>query len=293
MSRERRPPLVNLVAMTRPVVGYAADLPSGHVIRRHRHAAGQLIYAASGVMTVTTAAGCWVVPPERAVWVPPGVVHGIRMTGLVRMRTLYLDGAAVAGLPTAPAVVQVRPLLRELIVAVVGFRQPYVPDGPEARIVAVLLDEIEVARTAPLHLPIPRDPRLLAITERLLVDPADRRPLGAWARTAGASSRTLARLFRRETGLGFAHWRQEARLLRALERLATGEQVTTVALDLGYDGPSAFITMFRSRLGTTPGRYFVAGQPAERGRPGLAYARGQRKRAESPILRRKLTRSRD
>lgn len=279
--------------MTRPVVGYAADFPSGHVIRRHRHAAGQLIYAASGVMTVMTAAGRWVVPPERAVWVPPRVPHAIRMTGLVRMRTLYLDGPAVSGLPTAPAVVHVRPLLRELIVAVVGFRQPYAADGPEARVVAVLLDEIDVARTAPLHLPMPRDRRLLAITERLLADPADKRPLGAWARTAGASTRTLARLFRSETGLGFAHWRQEARLLRALERLAAGEQVTTVALDLGYDGPSAFITMFRSRLGTTPGRYFVADAPPKRARPGQSYARGQRKRADSPILRRKLTRSGD
>jgi AraC-like DNA-binding protein len=103
---------------------------------------------------------------------------------------------------------------------------------------------------------MPRDRRLLAITEHLGADPADKRPLGVWARTAGASPRTLARLFRRETGLGFAAWRQQARLLRALERLAAGDAVTTVALELGYEGPSAFITMFRSRLGATPGRYF-------------------------------------
>jgi AraC-like DNA-binding protein len=266
--------------MTRPVVGYAADFPSGHVIRRHRHAAGQLIYAASGVMTVTTAAGRWVVPPERAVWVPPGVPHAIRMTGFVRMRTLYLEPPAPAGLPAAPAVVQVRPLLRELIFAAVGFRQPYARNGREARLVAVLLDELEVVRTAPLHLPMPRDPRLRAITDHLVTDPADKRPLGAWARTAGASTRTLARLFRSETGLGFAHWRQEARLLRALERLAAGEAVTTVALELGYDGPSAFITMFRSRLGTTPGRYFVAAPRLPRARPGKSSARRQRQRTD-------------
>ncbi len=280
--------------MTRPVVGYAADFPSGHVIRRHRHAAGQLIFAASGVMTVTTAAGRWVVPPERAVWVPPQVPHAIRMTGVVRMRTLYLGAAARAGLPTACAVVQVRPLLRELVLAAVALRQPYAASGRAARLVAVLLDELEVARTAPLHLPLPRDPRLLVITDRLTADPSDKRPLGTWARTAGASTRTLARLFRRETGLGFAHWRQQARLLRALERLAAGEPVTTVALELGYDGPSAFIAMFRSRLGTTPGRYFVD-PPSRAARPRgrEPYARGQRRRADSPILRGKLTRSRD
>jgi AraC-like DNA-binding protein len=267
LSRERQSPLVALVAMTRPVVGYAADFASGHHIRRHRHAAGQLIFAASGVMTVTTDAGRWVVPPERAVWVPPHVPHAIRMTGMVRMRTLYLEAKAlerIAGLPAACAVVQVRPLLRELILQAVACRQPYAPSGREARLVAVLLDELTTARAAPLHLPMPRDPRLLAITERLSLDPADKRPLGAWARTAGASARTLARLFRRETGLGFAHWRQQARLLRALERLAAGEGVTSVALDLGYDSPSAFITMFRSRLGATPGRYFLPAAEAPR-----------------------------
>ncbi len=247
--------------MSRPVVGYVADFPSGHEIRRHRHATGQLIYAASGVMTVQTAAGRWVVPPERAVWVPPRVPHAIRMTGLVRMRTLYLDADALAGLPATCAVVQVRPLLRELILAAVALAQPYAPNGREARLVAVLLDELDAARTAPM----PRDPRLRRVTDRLLADPADRRPLAAWAQTAGASTRTLARLFQRETGLGFAHWRQQARLLRALERLAAGEPVTTVAFDLGYDGPSAFIAMFRSRLGTTPGRYFVVTPSA--GRP--------------------------
>jgi hypothetical protein len=165
--------------MTRPVVGYAADFASGHHIRRHRHAAGQLIFAASGVMTVTTDAGRWVVPPERAVWVPPHVPHAIRMTGMVRMRTLYLEAKAlerIAGLPAACAVVQVRPLLRELILQAVACRQPYAPSGREARLVAVLLDELTTARAAPLHLPMPRDPRLLAITERLSLDPADKRP---------------------------------------------------------------------------------------------------------------------
>ena len=288
MSQERQSPLVSLVPMTRPVVGYAADFPSGHVIRRHRHAAGQLIFAASGVMTVTTAAGRWVVPPERAVWVPPHVPHAIRMTGVVRMRTLYLTAAAATGLPDACAVVQVRPLLRELILEAVAFRQPYAERGPEVRIVAVLLDELTTARTAPLHLPMPRDPRLVIVTTRLLHDPADKRSLGAWARSAGASARTLARLFRRETGLGFAHWRQQARLLRALERLASGEPVTAVAYDLGYDSPSAFITMFRSRLGATPGRYFMNGARAARAASDAPERRrsrgeGRRSRPNSPM----------
>jgi len=242
--------------MVRPIVGYAEDFPHGHRIRRHRHPAAQLIYAASGVMTVSTAEGRWIVPPQRALWVPAHVPHAIRMTGMVRMRTLYLDAAGVPQAPPTCGVVPVTPLLRELILRVIDFAQPYPLGGREARLVAVLRDEIAAKPLAPLHLPMPRDRRLLAVTNKLLADPADQRTLAAWSRSAGASARTLARLFQAETGMSFARWRQQARLLRALELLGAGAAVTSVALDLGYDSPSAFITMFRAQLGTTPGKYF-------------------------------------
>ena len=242
--------------MARPIVGYAADFAAGHVIRPHRHAAAQLIFAASGVMTITTDDGRWVVPPLRAVWVPPGATHAIRMTGDVQMRTLYLDASRLRDPPRTCCVVQVTPLLRELLLRVIAFTQPYPHDGPEARLAAVVADEIAAAPVAPFHLPMPRDARLLALTSRLLRDPGDKRDLAAWGKTAGASPRTLARLFERETGMTFTRWRQHARLLRALELLAAGGAVTEVALDLGYDSPSAFITMFREALGATPGRYF-------------------------------------
>lgn len=245
-----------VVDMQRPVVGYAADFPSGFVLEGHRHPAAQLVYAVSGVMTVSTDGGWWVAPPQRAVWVPPAVRHAVRMSGPVQVRTVYFDPAFVPGAPAAPHVVQVTPLLRELVLRVVRFVQPYPLDGPEARLAAVLADEIRVAAVAPLHLPVPADPRLRAITTALAADPADRRTLAQWSRTAGASARTLARLFRSETGMAFARWRRQACLLRALELLAAGQPVTSVALDLGYDSVSAFITMFRSSLGTTPARYF-------------------------------------
>jgi len=107
----------------------------------------------------------------------------------------------------------------------------------------------------PLDLPQPAEPRLRRVTQALLANPGDRRSLAAWARWAGASPRTLARLFLRETGLSFGAWRQRARLLQAVARLATGQAVTTVALDVGYDSPSAFIAAFRRQFGTTPRRY--------------------------------------
>jgi AraC-like DNA-binding protein len=141
---------------------------------------------------------------------------------------------------------------------VVALPRPYPLGGAEERLVAVVLDEIDATPVAPLHLPRPSDPRLCRVADALLAQPDLDRGVGAWARLAGASPRTLGRLFQRETGMSFGAWRRQLRLLDALERLAAGESVTAVALSLGYAGPSAFIAMFRRQLGTTPGDYFAA-----------------------------------
>jgi AraC-like DNA-binding protein/quercetin dioxygenase-like cupin family protein len=244
--------------LARPLHGLAAEYAPGAQIPLHQHPFAQLLYASSGVMTVTTEHGTWVVPPERAVWVPARVGHAIRMTGHVSMRTLYLSDALGPLAGSACCVVQVSPLLRESILRAVGFANPYREDGPEARLVAVVVDEIRAAPTTPLHLPLPRDSRARRVADALCVDPGDPRTLADWARIAGASARTLERVFERETKLSFGAWRQQARLLRGLEQLASGETVTSVALELGYETPSSFIAMFRRALGTSPGRYFRA-----------------------------------
>lgn len=171
----------------------------------------------------------------------------------VSMRSLYIHRDAVAGLPDGCRVVQVTPLLRELIACLVT-ASPRTAEQV-ARLMAVLVDEVMMLDAPPLHLPAPRDPRLRAITDSLLEEPADGRGLAAWSALVGASERTLARLFVRETGMGFREWRQQLRLLTAIERLAAGHDVTSVSLDLGYHSPSAFIAMFKRVLGETPGRY--------------------------------------
>jgi AraC-like DNA-binding protein len=150
----------------------------------------------------------------------------------------------------------VPPLLRELILRAVDLPALYDEDGPAGRLMQVILDQIDTLEIAALHLPTSAHPRLSPILDALLRYPEDDRALDAWGRQAGASGRTLARLFQRETGMSFRAWRQQARLLAALARLAADEPVTTVALDLGYDSLSAFIAMFRKATGTTPGRYF-------------------------------------
>jgi AraC-like DNA-binding protein len=248
--------------VARPVVCLARDYPAGHAIAPARHVRAQLIYASRGVMTVNAPQGAWVLPPQRAVWVPAGTPHWTVTASALSMRTLYIDRAAVPGLPAACRVVTVSPLLRELIGAVTRLPARYDEAGPAGRLVAVLLDEIRTLPVAPLHLPLPRDPRLAAIAEALRAAPGDNRTLAAWGARVGASSRTLARRFLAETGLTFRAWRQQVRLLAALERLAAGEPVTAVALELGYESPSAFAAMFRRALGTSPGRYFRQTGPA-------------------------------
>lgn len=238
------------------VVSLANDYPAGHVIAPHRHGRAQLIFASCGVMTVTTGPGAFVVPPQRAVWMPAGTEHRVESRGPWSMRTLLIRDSAAPGMPDRPRVVTVTPLLRELILALVAGPQDYPPEGPQARLAAVALDLIRTLPVAPLHLPMPSDTRLRRITAHLLADPAEPRGLEHWAGEAGASARTLARLFASETGMGFREWRQQARLLRALELMASGAPVTTVALDVGYDSPSAFIAMFRRALGVSPTKYF-------------------------------------
>jgi AraC-like DNA-binding protein len=244
--------------LERSLGALSEDPPAGSRIPPHRHPFAQLIYAARGVMTVRTDDGVWVVPPERAVWVPPYVGHSIQMNGSVALRTIYLDPALAPIEGPQCCVVQVSALLRAAILRAVDFGPAYPESGREARLVSVIVDEIHDARTAPLHLPMPSDPRARRVADALGDDPGDKRTLRDWSRVAGASERTLERLFRDETALSFGAWRQQARLLHALERLAVGDSVTDVALRLGFEGPSAFIAMFRKAMGTTPGRYFRA-----------------------------------
>jgi AraC-like DNA-binding protein len=239
-----------------PVLGFARD-EGPYDTGWHHHTRCQLLFAIRGVMTVRAHDGTWTVPPQQAVWVPAGVEHAVHAVQEVAMRSLYLDPGAAWGLPTTCCVLPVPPLLRELILRVVALGRSYPPDSPEARLVAVIPDELRRLKPEPLHLPLPRDTRLSIVTSALIADPGDRRDLGDWATQAGASERTLARLFNKETGMTFGAWRQRRRLLAAVERLAGGDPVTTVALDLGYDSPSAFITMFKKSLGDTPGRYLA------------------------------------
>ncbi|MBJ7311881.1 AraC family transcriptional regulator [Rugamonas sp. CCM 8940] len=224
------------------------------VTRRHRHARGQLLGAVQGLLSVDAGDSHWVVPATHAVWIPPGVPHGLRSHGPFSGWSVYVAPAACAALPAAPCVLAVPGLLQEAVARAASWAGD-VPDARQARLAGVILDEIGTLPEAALGLPMPLDARLLKIARTLSARPEDGRRMDEWAAWAGIAPRTLTRRFLAETGFSFTEWRQRVRLLRALELLATGRPVTAVALDLGYDNVSAFIALFRRVFGVTPGRY--------------------------------------
>jgi len=245
-----------LAAVPHPVVARARDFTRKHQVPRHNHPRDQLVYASRGVLTVITDDGTWVVPPQRAVWVPASTDHEVRTSGAASLRTLYIDPSATVSLSEGCCVVTVSPLLREMILHLIAMPVSTDRTEADARFIGVLLDQVLALPIQPLHLPAPNDQRLRTIAKALTETPADNRSLESWAASVGASARTIARLFLAETAMTFGQWRQQVRLLEALRRLAAGQSVTTVALDLGYESQSAFISMFRKAMGTTPGRYF-------------------------------------
>lgn len=224
------------------------------VTQPHRHAEGQLFGATRGVLTVGTDAGLWVVPASHAVWVPPHQRHSLRSHGAFDGSSVYVAEASCLDLPREACAIRCTGLLREAIARAATW-DGRVLDTTRQRVADLILDEIRVTPPEPLGLPLPVDARLMRIARALLDDLADPRGLNDWAAFGALSARTLSRRFLAETGFTFADWRQRARLMRAIEMLAAGTPVTTIALSLGYDNVSAFIAMFRRVHGVTPARF--------------------------------------
>jgi AraC-like DNA-binding protein len=228
-----------------------------HVSASHDHDWDQLTYAASGVMWVHTAEASWVVPPHRAVWLPAGTMHTEELHAPVSVRTLYLAPGLAKGLPRRCCVLNVSSLLRELILKISRIGALDRSRPVEAHLISVLLDELVSIADVPLQLPMPRDPRALRLAEAWRKRPDEEGSVDELSGRAGASRRTLERLFLAETKMTVGEWRRRLRLLHAVRLLAGGEAVTTVALDSGYSSTSAFIAAFKKAFGTTPGRYAI------------------------------------
>ncbi len=240
----------------RPLVPFAHDYAHGDSEPWHQHDCAQLLHSLSGVVRVDTASGCWVVPPGRGVWLPAGTRHALRITGNVAARTLFIDPLARADLPATCQIVQISPLLRELILASFALPESYSPGSREERVYELILDEIRIMPVLPFHLPEPESESLQRLCQQIRQSPGESWSGKLAASQTSMSERTLNRHFQQQTGLSYGEWVRRARLMEALLRLAQGQPVLRVALDLGYGSHSAFTAMFRRVMGISPSDYF-------------------------------------
>jgi len=245
--------------LPRPVVTFGFDMAdfAGIELDFHRHAKGQIVLVQRGALSCEVERGLWIVPARSAVWIPGGALHAIKMTGALEGYHAFIDPTVDSRLPKICCAVSVTPLLRELLIRAAHLPALYEEGGANSRLVAVLLDELAGAHVEDLHLPMPTDTRLRELVEQMMASPADRGTLNVWAKRAGLSERTLARLISRETGMSFGRWRQQLCVVLAVKWLAGGASIQQVTADLGYESVPSFVTMFRKALGTSPGRYMA------------------------------------
>jgi len=253
---------MNRLPHRRPLLGPTMEhLRHRERIDWHDHAEQQLLYPSSGLLIVSTTHGSWVVPPQRAVWLPAAVAHAHQAYGATQVRTVAFPvDVNPLGL-TQPTVLSVSRLLRELIIAITD--DPARRGEEQHDLKRVALHQLKPAPALQFHLPQPGDERLRDVTAILAEDPGSDRTLAELGRAVGAGERTLSRLFRAETGMTFPQWRAQLRLHHSLTLLASGLSVTAAAITCGYSTPSAFTAAFHATFGTTPGTY----------RKDLAHAR--------------------
>lgn len=240
----------------RPVVALSAtSVAKGWENARHQHHKAQLIYSVRGILNCEIEDGVWIVPPQCAVWIPGDLLHSARGSGETECYCLFVEPDAAPDLPKTCCTISVSPLLRELLLKVASFPALYALGGREERLIAALLDELAEAQVEDLHLPMPRDPRLRRLAQMMIADPTDKTSKADWAPRIGMSERSMSRMLLREIGMSFGRWRRQLHVILALQRLTKGESVQTVALELGYENASGFVTMFRKAVGKPPARY--------------------------------------
>jgi AraC-like DNA-binding protein len=274
----------------RPVLGARFRIGGSYTGPFHSHRKAQLFFATEGVITVDARDGLWVTPPHRGVWIPSEVEHTVRGTGIKDINCIYIEPEFASRMPGTCSVIGVTPLLREMILRVIAIDEefedrraaasggretekaegeassqrpagsldaspPHLGAGDLDLLRAAMLEELRQAPRDPGMLPMPTERRVRRVVEAMIQQPGSRRTLAEWGAIVGASQRTLARLFLRETGVSFGQWRQQLDVALAVQMLCSGEPVQRVADRLGYDTPSAFIAMFRRVMGRTPARY--------------------------------------
>ena len=242
----------NVDQLAQPVVGIASRLVQ-HDSGWHSHGRGQLLFAVAGSIRINLPNATSILPPIRVAWIPSEMLHRVTIRSEVDYRSIYLDEAHVAPPFAGLAIVAMTPLLREVFerISFLPFDTDW-SQGAARNLLAVCLDELATARHEPMLLKVPSDPRLAQLDIEAL--PPE---LEVLSQRVGASTRTISRIFRRETGMSYQVWRQNWRLLRAVDLLASGLSISLVASELGFASDSAFIAFFRQMTGETPRRYIL------------------------------------
>jgi AraC-like DNA-binding protein len=241
----------------------AYEYPAGFNVPEHSHGSNQVIYAIRGVMEIASGQGFWLIPPHFAIWIPARATHNIRMPGAVSMRTLYLRPGLAPRLPDTCTVLHVTPLLRELIVEAVRIGQLRRRNSLHCALRDLIISQLQSAAPVPSFITLPSDQRALLVAQTVMANLRSSVSFQVLCEHAGASPRTIERIFRREVGLSFESWRRQFRLMKAIELLADGRAVKEVAFEIGYRQPSAFVEVFRRTLGQTPRAWAASLQKAD------------------------------
>jgi AraC-like DNA-binding protein len=240
----------------------AYEYPAGYNVPEHAHGSDQLIYATRGVMEISADQSLWLTPPHLAVWIPAGARHRIRMPNAVSMRTLYLRQGLLRRASESCTVLHISPLFRELVMETVRIGQLRTRNHLHRALRDLILSQLRNASPVPMFVKLPEDSRALAVAEAFIANQADAPSLHALCRRVGVGVRTMQRIFRKEVGMTFEFWRRQVRLMKGIELLVEGRSVKTVAAEVGYRQPSAFVELFRQTLGMTP-RTWVAALAAQ------------------------------
>lgn len=241
--------------LNKPIFPRAETMPEWEHVLSHTHPWGQLTYTSNGVLTVVTDVGKFVIPPNKALWLPPNVAHETYCRFGGEFRSVYIDNQFVERIGTNVKTVEVSDLLRSLILAVCDWPHDYELTAKRQRLIDVFIDTLEEAPENQLMMPLTSDPRILPIVSELIAEPGSSKTLTQWGQQVGASGRTINRLFQAHLNMSFSAWRQKLKALKAVEMLATNMPHQHIAQQLGFESDSAFNTSFKKHFGISPGQF--------------------------------------
>lgn len=239
----------------RPVLPRATNMPPWEHVKTHKHTWGQLAYTSNGVLTLFTPEGKFIIPPQQALWLPPGLEHESFCRYGGKFRSVYIDEKFTERLGTSAKSIEVDSVLRALILEICTWQDDYQLDDKTQRFIDVFIDRIELAKETNFVMPLSEDVRLMPIISELLANPGNKLTIEQWGEKVGASSRTLSRLFNKQMNMGFSQWKQKLKSFKAVELLEAGYRQQDIAHQLGFESVSAFNTAFKHYFGVAPNAY--------------------------------------